>query len=76
MQWVEALRSNRTLWDDFKESLETKRQRLLASLVTCPIEGIERIRGQIEFLDGLVAEATAEEREENARNLRRERKPS
>jgi hypothetical protein len=76
MQWVEALRSNSSLWDDFKETLANKRQRLLETLITCPLEGIERVRGQIEAIDGLVAEATAEEREENARSIRRERKPS
>lgn len=73
MQWVEALRSNQSLWDDFKDMLATKRCILLEDLLHCPPSEIESYKGQIKFLDGLVAEATAEEREENARTRRRER---
>lgn len=76
MRWVEALRGTPSLWDDFKATIAAQRQEALERLVRCPASELESTRGEIRALDNLVAQATAEEREEHARNTRRERETS
>lgn len=73
MRWIEALRGTPSLWDDFKDWVAEQRARELERLLDCTPQTFERQVGRIEMLDAVLAIATAEEREEHARNLRRER---
>jgi hypothetical protein len=74
MAWIEALRAKPELWQEFKEDLDFKiRQETDRILATQGYEQVLVQKGIAKGLLGFFVQVTGEEREDNARAVRRNR---